>query len=477
MAAVDASRPIGALHSLRGMGKFMALVQAVGARACATRHHSPAAPGAGAGYDPTPMTARPTVPPALQWDLFCRVIDNLGDIGVCWRLAAQLAARGQRVRLWVSDASALRWMAPGGCPGVEVRAWQAPPPTPDEPAPQVLLEAFGCEIPPEFIAYSANRYRASGQRPVWIDLEYLSAQRYVERNHRLPSPISSGPARGWTRWFFYPGFTPATGGLLREPELMQRRQAFDRMAWRKAFAASDASDVGNVGDVGGTGAGRRWMSLFCYEPPALAELLAQLRQRPTQLLVTPGRASAALQAALAQTQADRDGPQRPGHRLGRLAIANLQACPQPAFDEMLWACDLNAVRGEDSLVRALWAGQALVWQIYPQHDDAHHAKLQAFLDWLQAPLSLRQFHARWNGLSSAPLQWPDDDRLAEWSACIQAARARLLAQDDLLTQLLGFVASHLAEEGGHARPTINGSCPAPADDPVRESRSSSHRGP
>lgn len=426
------------------------------------------------------MTARPTVSPALpalQWDLFCRVIDNLGDIGVCWRLAAQLAARGQRVRLWVSDASALRWMAPGGCPGVEVRAWQAPPPTPDEPAPQVLLEAFGCEIPPEFIAYSANRYRASGQRPVWINLEYLSAQRYVERNHRLPSPISSGPARGWTRWFFYPGFTPATGGQLREPELMQRRQAFDRMAWRKAFAASDASDVGNVGDVGGTGAGRRWMSLFCYEPPALAELLAQLRQRPTQLLVTPGRASAALQAALAQTQADRDGPQRPGHRLGRLAIANLPACPQPAFDEMLWACDLNAVRGEDSLVRALWAGQALVWQIYPQHDDAHHAKLQAFLDWLQAPLSLRQFHARWNGLSSAPLQWPDDDRLAEWSACIQAARARLLAQDDLLTQLLGFVASHLAEEGGHARPTINGSCPAPADDPVRESRSSSHRGP
>src|SRR6218665_229402 len=250
--------------------------------------------GAGAGYDPTPMTARPTVSPALpalQWDLFCRVIDNLGDIGVCWRLAAQLAARGQRVRLWVSDASALRWMAPGGCRGVEVRAWQAPPPTPDEPAPQVLLEAFGCEIPPEFIAYSANRYRASGQRPVWINLEYLSAQRYVERNHRLPSPISSGPARGCTRWFFYPRFTPAPGAHLREPELMQRRQAFDRMAWRKAFAASDASDVGNVGDVGGTGAGRRWMSLFCYEPPALAELLAQLRQRPTQLLVTPGRAS------------------------------------------------------------------------------------------------------------------------------------------------------------------------------------------
>ncbi len=54
---------------------------------------------------------------------------------------------------------------------------------------------------------------------------------------------------------------------------------------------------------------------------------------------------------------------------------------------MLWACDLNAVRGEDSLVRGLWAGKALVWHIYPQDDDAHHAKLHAFLDSLQAPAS------------------------------------------------------------------------------------------
>ncbi len=71
----------------------------------------------------------------------------------------------------------------------------------------------------------------------------------------------------------------------------------------------------------------------------------------------------------------------------------LKPCPQPAFDEMLWASDLNLVRGEDSLVRALWAGQPLVWQIYLQHDDAHHAKLAAFLDWLQAPASPRRWHA------------------------------------------------------------------------------------
>ncbi len=59
----------------------------------------------------------------MHWDLFCRVIDNFGDIGVCWRLAADLGARGESVRLWVDDASALAWMAPQGSAGVEVLRW------------------------------------------------------------------------------------------------------------------------------------------------------------------------------------------------------------------------------------------------------------------------------------------------------------------------------------------------------------------
>ena len=93
--------------------------------------------------------------PALQWDVFCRVIDNFGDIGVCWRLSADLAARNQQVRLWVDDASALAWLAPQGHPGVQVRAWGSLPAA-HEPPTQVLVEAFGCDIAPEFIASSAR---------------------------------------------------------------------------------------------------------------------------------------------------------------------------------------------------------------------------------------------------------------------------------------------------------------------------------
>lgn len=185
-------------------------------------------------------TALPS--PPLLWDLFCQVIDNHGDLGVCWRLATQLAARGQEVRLWVDDARALAWMAPGAVEGrwrgIQVLPWTRPFHTgmpPDDlarlPRADVWIEAFGCEIAPEFIAAHGHFTLGSGQKesknPVWINLEYLSAEPYVERCHALPSPVMHGPGQGLTRHFFYPGFTPRTGGLLREPDLPARQAAFD----------------------------------------------------------------------------------------------------------------------------------------------------------------------------------------------------------------------------------------------------------
>jgi hypothetical protein len=90
-------------------------------------------------------------------------------------------------------------------------------------------------------------------------------------------------------------------------------------------------------------------------------------------------------------------------------------------------------------VRALWAGQAFVWQIYPQGDDAHHAKLEAFLDWMRAPVSLRDFHLAWNSIGVTPAVWPDRSTLAQWRECALQARQRLLSQQDLTSQLTSFV--------------------------------------
>ena len=375
-------------------------------------------------------------------DIFCRVIDNHGDLGVCWRLCADLAQRGHAVRLWVDDASALAWMAPQGCAGVTVHAW------PDDATLQVLaqdttfnigdvvVEAFGCELPEAFQALMAQ-----GTSPVWINLEYLSAESYVARSHGLASPVMSGPARGMTKWFFFPGFTPDTGGLLREPDLLnprapdsntpsgitasQTRQAkFDRVAWLSALPLDKP-----------IAEHERLISLFCYEPAALPDLLTQLSQAdaPTRLLVTQGRPSAAVVAATHALH-------MPSSGTGALHISQLTYLSQTDFDHLLWACDFNFVRGEDSLVRALWAGQPFVWHIYPQDDLAHHDKLRAFEATLNMPANLRKFHAVWNGLETGPLPALSRAVIDDWRAWSRQTQQGLQTQTDLTSQLLLFVA-------------------------------------
>nr|WP_029708766.1 elongation factor P maturation arginine rhamnosyltransferase EarP [Rhodoferax saidenbachensis] len=369
----------------------------------------------------------------MRWDIFCRVIDNFGDIGVCWRLCADLATRGHHVRLWVDDTSALGWMAPGArqghWPGVQVLDWEQSRDLAlltQMPPADVWVESFGCEIAPEFIAFRAQSTGATGQKglefPVWINLEYLSAEAYVERSHGLPSPVMQGPAQGATKHFFYPGFTQRTGGLLRETDLTARMAQFDAAAWlaQQGVARQPAE---------------RLISLFCYEPAALPQLLAQLanHSEPTRLMVTVGRASAAVQAAVL----DKNRLQPLWNERKALSISYLPSFSQQDFDHLLWACDLNFVRGEDSVIRALWAGKPLVWQIYPQDDAAHHDKLDAFLDQLGAGISLRQFHHAWNGLNQGDLPPLE---LGPWAQTAQSARARLLQMDDLASQLASFVA-------------------------------------
>jgi len=368
----------------------------------------------------------------MQWDIFCRVIDNFGDIGVCWRLCADLAARSHQVRLWVDDAMPLHWMAPGALegtwPGVQVLDWaqstDASLVASLAPA-DVWIEAFGCEIATEFIAAYAQSTGAGSQNdsqhPVWINLEYLSAEAYVERSHGLPSPIMSGAAKGRIKHFYYPGFSGRTGGLLREPGLLQRQQTFAQEGQMFQWLARQ----------GVHWTGERLVSLFCYEPTALPALLAQLDAlpTPTHLLVTAGRATSAVQAVPGIGQAFQN-----------LRIAYLPPLTQIDFDHLLWTCDLNFVRGEDSLVRALWAGKPLVWQIYPQQDAAHVGKLDAFLDMLGADASLRAFHHAWNGTHRHPADTalPLID-LNSWSQSVQSTRQHLLQMDDLVTQLVHFV--------------------------------------
>jgi uncharacterized repeat protein (TIGR03837 family) len=335
---------------------------------------------------------------ALGWDIFCQVIDNLGDVGVCWRLAADLAERGHRVRLFIDDATPLAWMAPHSHTGVQVLPW----PAAHTESLDVVIEAFGCNPPAAYVAAMAQR---SGP-PVWINLEYLSAEPYVERSHGLPSP----QANGLTKWFFYPGFTPKTGGLLRTPTLMQHHAEFDRYAWlaQRGLAAHTGEQV---------------VSLFCYGNRCIPSLLADLARQPTLLLLTPGHAQS--QVAQLSTLP---------HTLRTAALPWLS---QTEYDHLLWSCDLNFVRGEDSLVRALWAGAPFVWQAYVQDDQAHHRKVQAMLQQMAAPQAVAKLWQAWNGFGTSG--WPGLPPLTAWRQSLHTWRQAVVQQQpDLVSALHSF---------------------------------------
>jgi uncharacterized repeat protein (TIGR03837 family) len=372
------------------------------------------------------------------WDIFCRVIDNYGDIGVTWRLARQLAAEhGIAVRLWVDEPAALARLCPQADPalerqrvlGVELRHWDVDADT-AQPA-DVVIEAFGCELPEAYVARMAEQARP----PVWINLEYLSAEGWVDGHHGLASPHPRLPL---TKYFFFPGFTPATGGLLRERDLFVERDAFQTDAGRQ-----DANWQG-LG-IAPRKDGELRVSLFAYENPGVAGLLQAWAEgaRFITCLVPEGRVLPQVGAFFGAPAA------RPGKQFirGRLTVKVLPFTDQPGYDRLLWGCDLNFVRGEDSFVRALWAGRPLVWQIYPQDEDAHQVKLAAFwqryrtgLD-AHAAAALNAIWQGWNGATAT--DWPGC-----WGAFTQASTAlivhgsawsaELASKPDLASQLVEF---------------------------------------
>jgi len=335
---------------------------------------------------------------APRWDIFCKVVDNYGDAGVGWRLARQLAAEhALDVTLWLDELAALARIAPAIDPacaaqkvaGVTVRRWEEPFAA-AAPA-DVVVEAFGCGLPEGYVAAMARLAAA----PAWFILEYLSAEPWVDGAHALPSPHPRLPL---PRRFWFPGFTPKTGGLLREPGLFAARDALrgDAAAQRALWSSLRIPPVAP---------GELRVSLFCYPNPALPALLDAWADgdRPVSCVVPEGVAVGAVDA---WTGGSVPHPGRPCVR-GRLSLHAIPFLAQDDYDRLLWLCAVNLVRGEDSFVRAQWAARTFAWHAYPQADGAHWRKLEAFLDRYAAGLgaapavALRGFWRAWNGAPEA----------------------------------------------------------------------------
>jgi uncharacterized repeat protein (TIGR03837 family) len=298
-----------------------------------------------------------------RWDIFCRVVDNFGDVGVSWRLARQIAREHHKhVRLWLDDLTVLSKIRPEIDPaydtqkleGVEVARIREPFDV--DFVADVVVETFGCDPPAAYVLAMA----AERTKPRWINLEYLSAEEWVEGSHALPSP---NPRLPLVKHFFFPGFTPKTGGLLREESLLRRRDEFQQDAGAQAaFWKSVAGEVPPDGALK--------VSLFNYaDAPVESLARASAQSAGNVWLVAPEGMAA---TGLTRWRAS----QREGGSPRCFVIPFLA---QDRYDQLLWACDVNFVRGEDSFVRAQWAARPFVWHIYPQDDNAHYVKLAAFL--------------------------------------------------------------------------------------------------
>lgn len=313
----------------------------------------------------------------MQADLFCRVIDNFGDIGVAWRLARQMAVEHHwSIRLWVDDLQSFQKLEPRlvtqqTIDGIEIIHWKHD--TQRDPSP-VAIAMFSCALPESYLA------RMHNTSTIWINLEYLSAEDWVESCHALPSLRSDG----LSSYFFFPGFTPQTGGLLREADLLVNREKWinDRPAQfrflqslglsSKALAAWQEQDEQRKA---------RLVTLFCYPNAPIEALVEQLSaaDRPSILLLPKGIA-----------------PELSTGQRGSLLLERIPFVPQTEYDKILWTADLNFVRGEDSIVRALWAGKPFIWQIYSQTENTHLVKLDAWLTRSGLPESVQQLVRSWN---------------------------------------------------------------------------------
>jgi uncharacterized repeat protein (TIGR03837 family) len=271
-------------------------------------------------------------------------------------------------------------------------------------------------------------------KPVWINLEYLSAEDWVKDCHGLASPHPRLPL---IQTFFIPGFGPGTGGLLGSS-----RQHEELSAWRQQSDARSRffAELG----IESFSDQMLAVSLFSYDNPAIAGLLDALAEfsRPAMLLVPEGKASGRVAAWLGLAEL------RPGQsaRRGRLTVHSIPFLDHDRYDRVLWACDLNCVRGEDSFIQAQWAARPLIWQPYEQEDGAHWKKLQAFqalyLEGAEPDTArlLVEAWRVWNAGEENPGIWEEYlDKLRELNAHAVRLESHIETWPNLANELVKFV--------------------------------------
>ena len=359
----------------------------------------------------------------MRWDIFCQIVDNYGDAGVCWRLARSLTSlHGQDVRIFCDDLPTLKLLASGVDPEIkrriDIQPWEASHHNSRHPVetPDVVIEAFGCDLPARYLA----GLLIAPKKPIIINLEYLSAEPWIVDFHQKASP----QAHGIPKYFFFPGFQKNAGGILIDP--IPQESSLTEQSIPENLEASWKLLQPNT----------KRISVFCYPGVPLQKWLEDLAtlDENFDIVLTHGQRE--------QLQFSSTHPTKPLALPDSIQLISIPFVSQDDYDWVLSQCDFNIVRGEDSFVRAQLAGKPFIWHIYPQEDGAHQTKLAAFLDLYLEDASQELKHAVIAAMAWAmPNEWYQS--MDEWSTHSEAWRADLhekQADGGLAARLMGFVA-------------------------------------
>lgn len=370
--------------------------------------------------------------PLTQWDIFCKVVDNFGDIGVCWRLARQLANEQQQsIRLWVDDLKSFKKI----CPHVDASAtqqvveniaiyswldsWQS------VPVADIVIEAFACSLPPSYIQAMAD----ANKDIFWVNLDYLTYEKWALSFHATPSLQSSM----LKKYFFFPGL-PEAGGVLREQGLIDQAESFQNDLLAQQHFLNQLNVVKKPDSF--------LMLIFSYSNQAIKAWLDILQQSEEHFhLLIPQTPLLMDLADYLKIDISKLVPYYTEH-LNNLTLQIIPFVNQQDFDKLLWCTDYNLIRGEDSFVRAQYAGKPTLWHIYPQQDDTHLTKLDAFLDYYlrDVPNTTQQviknwWHA-WNNQQDMAESWLSYyQQISEIKAQAKSWAKKQKTVTDLITKL------------------------------------------
>jgi uncharacterized repeat protein (TIGR03837 family) len=320
-------------------------------------------------------------------DIISKVVDNFGDAGVALRLLRAFATGNNplEIRLFIDKPDILEkllgrsWEFNG--PGtilqlhepeetlnlsvnMKVYDWKSMPSPGDNKKPDLLIEMFGSGLPELYWPALLNVSAVREKKGLWLNLEYLTAEPWAIDYHKT---ASLSPYPEFDRYFFMPGFTSGLGGLIMDGSFLTIKKRWDSYT-PEAKSKARIELLKNLKiNFPASIVKTRWISIFSYQKD-FTTLIDQINDSQNiTVFLSPGKAVPDF-----LTYREKSGK--------NFECLTLPFLAQKDWDEFLLACDINFIRGEESLSRASLSGRPFIWQAYPLECQEHMEKVDAFCD-------------------------------------------------------------------------------------------------